>query len=156
MRLNGVGFMRGVESALLTLWVGGLWTVGYIVVPLLFSTLDDRMLAGAVAGNLFTVIGYIGLFCGLFLLISACRALSVYWLKARRPQVISVMLLLVALGLFVLQPMMQELKLLELVKGSPQAARFATLHGFSSVLYLLTSLLGLYLLILSGRSTSAA
>ena len=30
----------------LTLWIGALWTVGYVVAPTLFSTLSDRALAG--------------------------------------------------------------------------------------------------------------
>ncbi|NOX26610.1 MAG: DUF4149 domain-containing protein, partial [Gammaproteobacteria bacterium] len=41
------------ERILLTLWVGGTWTVGYIVAPVLFKFLEaDRQLAGALAGEM--------------------------------------------------------------------------------------------------------
>jgi len=33
----------------ITLWVGGLWAVGYLAAPMLFYNLSDRMLAGMVA-----------------------------------------------------------------------------------------------------------
>ena len=46
--------MRKVSEALwfvaITLWVGGLWAIGYIAAPVLFSSLGDRQLAGVVAG----------------------------------------------------------------------------------------------------------
>ena len=38
------------ERFLLTLWVGGLWIIGYLVTPVLFKTLDNRQLAGELAG----------------------------------------------------------------------------------------------------------
>ena len=60
------------------------------------------------------------------------------------------MLLLVAIGEFTLQPMMQALKAATpqgFVPGSAQAARFGMLHGIASTLFLATSLLGLALVI---------
>jgi hypothetical protein len=50
---------------------------------------------------------------------------------------------------------MAELKLSGLVAGSESALRFGRLHGISSVLYLLNSILGLLLVAASG-STAAA
>jgi len=52
------------------------------------------------------------------------------------------MLGLVIVGEFVLQPMMAELKMEGLVAGSEQAASFARLHGIASILYLINSLAG--------------
>ena len=45
----------------ITLWIGGMWAVGYVVAPMLFATLGDRQLAGVVAGNnaFFTVYYYL-------------------------------------------------------------------------------------------------
>ena len=41
--------MRKLSEALwfiaITLWVGGLWAIGYIAAPVLFSSLGDRQLA---------------------------------------------------------------------------------------------------------------
>ena len=57
------------ERVLLTLWVGGLWTVGYMVAPALFATLEDRALAGTLAGLMFEIIAWIGMGCAAVLLI---------------------------------------------------------------------------------------
>ena len=43
-----------------TLWVGGLWAIGYLAAPVLFSALSDKMLAGMLAGRMFSLIEYIG------------------------------------------------------------------------------------------------
>ena len=40
-----------LERILLTLWVGSLWVVGFVVAPVLFAELDDRALAGSTAGS---------------------------------------------------------------------------------------------------------
>ena len=135
------------ERVLLTLWVGGLWIVGYLVAPVLFASLDDRQLAGKLAGEMFNLVSYVGLLTGALLLLSQLKDAGSAWQRRWRMWVLAAMLLLVIVGAFVLQPMMQELKLQGLLPGSEQAARFGLLHGVSSVLYLLTSLLGLSLVL---------
>ncbi len=136
-----------LDTALQTLWVGGLWVVGYLVVPILFGSLDDRRLAGELAGSIFSAISILGLFCGTYLLLRA------KWMapQTNRIWALLVMLLITAATLLVLQPMMQELKASGIVSGSEAAAQFARLHGVSSVLYLLLSLLGLYLIVASSK-----
>lgn len=141
---------RAVEYPLLTLWVGGMWVIGYLAVPILFATLDERMLAGMLAGKMFTAISYIGLGVGAVLLLLALQGATRPW-SQWRPRLLLVMLLLVAVGEFVLQPMMAELKAAGLAQGSDAAARFGMLHGISAILYLLNSLCGLVLLLLYSR-----
>jgi hypothetical protein len=51
------------------------------------------------------------------------------------------MLLLVVIGQFVLAPMVAELR----VQGLTDTPRFGQLHGLASVLFLITSVLGLVL-----------
>ena len=134
------------EKLLLTLWVGALWAIGYIAVPTLFGTLEDRQLAGMLAGKMFTAVSYLGLFCAVILLISVFKRLEKvsasleFWL-------LIIMLVLVAVGEFILQPQMAELKTIGLTEGSEAAQQFARLHGMASILYLLNSLLGLILVI---------
>ncbi len=142
-----------IETVLQTLWIGGLWVIGYVVTPILFASLEERRLAGELAGHMFTAINYIGLGCGTLLLAFAVLKSSGSLLKDRRIIALVLMLVLIAVSAFVLQPMMQELKLSGIVAGSEAAAQFGQLHGVSSVLYLLTSLLGLFLL-LSRRQTT--
>lgn len=130
------------ERILLTLWVGGLWTVGYIVAPALFANLDDRALAGTLAGVMFGIVAWVGLFCAVFLLLSN---------QIRNPQqrlnwralVLLAMLVLTLVGHFLLAPMIADLRL----AGASDQAQFARLHGMASVGYLVTSLLGLALVV---------
>ncbi|MGB5473694.1 MAG: DUF4149 domain-containing protein, partial [Gammaproteobacteria bacterium] len=53
-----------LERVLLTLWVGSLWVTGFMVAPVLFARLDDRALAGTLAGELFGLVAWLGLACG--------------------------------------------------------------------------------------------
>ena len=135
----------GAERSLLALWVGGLWVAGYVVAPSLFATLDDRQLAGQLAGQVFRLMSYIGLLAGSLLLLSVLVRAAQHWAREWRVWVLVSMLILVALGAFVIQPMMVELKSGGIVPGSEQAATFGRMHGISSILFLLTSLLGLSL-----------
>lgn len=134
-----------VERILLTLWVGALWVTGFMVAPLLFAELDDRALAGSVAGSLFTVTSYLGLLCGAsLLLINGLTLRTANW----RAVVMVVMLLLVVIGQFVITPMVADLRL----QGLTDSARFGQLHGIVSVLFIMTSVLGLVLVAAGQRS----
>jgi len=137
--------LRAGENVLLSLWVGGLWITGYLVVPALFASLDDRMLAGDLAGRVFSLMSWVGLACGGLLLPGTVLRARGRGLKAWRPWVLVAMLGIVAIGLFVLQPQMQALKAQGIGPGSVQAIEFGRLHGVSSLLFLLNSLLGLLL-----------
>ena len=126
------------ERILLALWVGSLWVAGFVVAPLLFAELDDRALAGSVAGSLFTLTSYIGLVCGSLLLVfNGVSFRRSNW----RAVVIVCMLLLVVIGQFVITPMVVELR----DQGLTDTARFGQLHGLASVLFITTSILGLVL-----------
>jgi len=137
------------ERILLTLWVGGLWTVGYIVAPALFANLDDRALAGTLAGVMFGIMAWIGLLCAALLLLSN---------QIRNPQhhlnwralVLLAMLGLTLVGQFVLAPMIAELRL----AGASGQAEFARLHGAASVAFLVTSVLGLMLVVAPEKASN--
>ena len=128
--------------------------IGYIAAPVLFSSLGDRQLAGLVAGKLFSLIGWIGLGSAthllLFLLVRQGGQVfkgAVFWL------VLS-MALLVAASQFGIQPLMAQLKADALpreVMASVLRDRFAAWHGISSILYLVQSLLGLWLVVWANR-----
>ena len=136
------------ERILLTLWVGGMWITGYMVAPVLFGTLDDRQLAGTLAGHMFTSMSYIGLACGVLLLVGG---LARDGLRQWRNGFIMIMLVIIIIGQFVLQPMMAELKAAGIAEGTANAAEFGKLHGIASVMFLLNSLLGLVLVIMPSK-----
>ena len=130
------------ERILLTLWVGGLWTMGYMVAPALFANLDDRALAGTLAGVMFHIIAWVGLACGsLLLLFNQLRA-SQQRINLRAV-VLVLMLALIAVGQFVLAPKVAAMR----IEGLVGSEAFATLHGVASVAYLITSVLGLLLVV---------
>ncbi|MDZ7662566.1 DUF4149 domain-containing protein [Thiohalophilus sp.] len=135
------------ERIALTLWVGGMWITGYLVAPMLFSVLEERALAGMLAGRMFSAMSYVGLVCvGLLLLTHFQKNWLNGWRQWRR-WVLLAMLLVIVMGEFVLQPMMAELKALGLDEGSAAQQRFGMLHGLSSSLFLFNSLAGLVLVI---------
>lgn len=70
------------QSVLLALWIGGIWTIGYLVAPVLFTTLPDRSAAALVAGRLFSDSALVGLYLGsllLFLLLVEDQPLKRFW-----------------------------------------------------------------------------
>lgn len=138
------------ERVLLTLWVGSLWAIGYLAVPTLFAALDDRMLAGMLAGRMFSAVSFIGLGAGTALLAMALMSIQ-RPLSSWRVRILLLMLVIVAVGEFILQPMMAGLKAGGLVEGSSEAARFGLFHGVASILYLVNSLAGLALVALYAR-----
>lgn len=147
-----MGMLRYAEALLITLWVGSLWAIGYLAVPILFATLDDRLLAGMLAGRMFTTVSYIGLACGgVLLLLGILRSSRI--ISDRRVLLLALMMLMVALGEFLLQPAMAQLKAQGLVEGSDAMARFGMLHGVASLIYLVNSAAGLLLVLLSLRDS---
>lgn len=147
-------FSEALYFSVITLWVGGLWVIGYIVAPALFAGLGDRQLAGMMAGRLFTLIGWVGLasaaYLSLFLASGAGRRVfrnALFWL-------VLAMALITLVTQVGIQPLMAQLKAAALPQAVMESAwrdRFAAWHGVSSILYLLQSLLGLGLVVASRR-----
>jgi len=133
------------ERILLTLWVGGMWVVGPVVTPTLFKMISDRTIAAAVAGQLFTIMSFIGLFCGCFLLITHAAALGKQVSKSWRAWLLVAMLMVIIIGEFVLSPEIVEIR--DAGMPADAKARFDMLHRTASTLYMMTSLAGLALVI---------
>lgn len=130
----------------LTLWVGGLWAVGYLAAPTLFYSLDDRVLAGMLAGRMFGYIAWVGLVCGVWLLLIRLARLGGTALKQGFFWIVLIMLLLSLAQQFGIQPILQQLKDQALPKDVMESLfrdRFTAWHGVSSAVYLIQSLLGL-------------
>lgn len=137
-----------IENLLLSLWVGSMVGIGYIAAPVLFRTLDDRKLAGSLAGEMFSIVGLVGLILGLVLLVSYITKFKALAVREWRFWFLASMFALVVASQFIIQPYMAELKLQGLVEGSQAAKRFGMMHGVSSILYLMTTLFGAVLIVL--------
>jgi hypothetical protein len=133
------------ERILLTIWVGGMWVVGYLVAPTLFAMIDDRAVAGSIAGRLFMIMSYVGIFAAIVLLVSAYMQYTQQFFRTWRVWVLVLMLALIVSGEFVLQPQMAQLRADGLQDS--EKAQFGMLHGIASVLFLINSLCGLALVI---------
>jgi len=133
-----------------TAWVGALWTVGYLVAPTLFNTLENRQLAGMLAGKMFTLVAYVGIGAAFYLMIHRLVRYGTGALRQGFFWIVLVMLLLVLAGHFGIQPLLASLKAQALpadVMQSIFADRFRAWHGVSSIAYLIESLLGLVLVL---------
>lgn len=145
---------ESLSLLVIALWVGGTWAIGFVAAPALFSALDDRALAGEVAGTLFGLIDRVGIACAAFLLLHQCvregRAvlvLPVFW-------IVLAMLLLILAGHFGVQPVLADLKAEAWPRSVMQSAakdRFVVWHGVAGGLYALQGVLGAALVLLQGR-----
>lgn len=116
----------------------------------LFDTLQDKQLAGSLAGKLFTIVGYIGLVSAIFLMIQRLLGYGTGALKQSYFWAIFFMLLLILASHFGVQPILAQLKVDALANNITQtvfADRFKTWHGVASVAYLLQCLLGFVLVL---------
>lgn len=135
---------------LVTAWVGGLWAIGYLAAPALFSTLDDKQMAGMLAGKMFAWVAYFGMFAAFYLLIHRLAQYGTHALKQVFFWVAFAMLLLTLAGHFGIQPILAQLKAQAGavdVMQSMFADRFRTWHGVASIGYLIESLLGVVLVL---------
>ncbi len=132
-------------------WVGSILAVGYLVAPVIFSTLTDRQVAGMVAGSVFKTEAYLSILICIALMVLAnllvTRGLNQY--RVIRLLLLG-MLVCSAAASFILIPWLDTLRDQALLEGmpvmlSPSADLFRTLHGVSSVLFLIQSALGIYL-----------
>ncbi|HEX5393976.1 MAG TPA: DUF4149 domain-containing protein [Rhodocyclaceae bacterium] len=147
-------YFESLYSVAITLWVGGLFAIGYLAAPVLFAHLSDRMLAGNLAGEMFTLVAWAGLGCGGFLLIYLLSRRGWRAFKSGVFWIVLAMVLLTIAGHFGVQPILAKLKADALPRQVMESAlrdRFATWHGVSSVLYLVQSLLGLWLVLWQER-----
>jgi uncharacterized membrane protein len=133
------------------LWVGSLCTVGFLVVPTIFASLQDRQVAGMIAAAIFQAEAYVSvLVCvALLLMVNTLIKRNIENYRSTR-WVILVLLLISALTCFGFIPYMNSLRQEALLLGipvmaSPSASLFGRLHGISSGLFLIQSLLGLWM-----------
>ena len=134
------------------LWVGSFIAIGFLVVPLLFSSLGDRQVAGFVAASLFKTQAYLGVFLSTFLMVMANYLVRQGLNRFRVIRWILLGMLACAVAAaFILIPWMNSLRDQALylglsVRESSNAILFSRLHGVSSTIYLIEALLGMALI----------
>ena len=133
------------------LWVGSLLTVGYLVAPAIFSTMTDRQAAGMVAGSIFRLEAYLSVIVciGLMALANLLVNRGLNQFRFIRWLLLAMLFCSLAASLIFI-PWMNALRDNALAEGmpvmlSPSATVFGRLHGASSILFLLQSILGIFL-----------
>ena len=140
------------------LWVGGFITIGFLVVPVLFSSLGDRQVAGMVAANLFKTTAFIGVALSGFLMVMANHLVRRVGDHYRIVRWILLGMLACTVGAaFIIIPWMDSLRDQALylglsVRESTNAAMFARLHGVSSAIFMIQAVLGLALVWLATKN----
>ena len=125
--------------------------IGFLVVPMLFSSLGDRQVAGMVAANLFKVTAYSSVVICIILMVMANFLVRHGNSRYRLTRWLLLGMLASSIGsAFVLIPWMNSLRDQALylglsVRESSYAVLFGRLHGASSILFMIQSLLGLAL-----------
>lgn len=138
--------LQRLPTLVAALWWGSLTTIGFIVVPLLFKHLPTPALAGQTAARLFSAQTWVGVGCGLLLLLFS---------RSNRPQVsasIDQRALIFILGAMLLA-LLSEFAVAPRIVARENLALW---HGLGTALYALQWLLaGGLLWRLAGRPGAA-
>ena len=148
------------ERLLLTLWVGCLWAIGYLAVPMAFINLNDVPLAADYAGQLFFAVNVLGIGCALVLIVSKLIQYKTKALQSWRFFVLMLMFLLSVSFIAYLLPETNQIRQLDWRSDQALIDQFDWLHSLSENAYLMLSLLGLALILstdkaLAGNSNGA-
>lgn len=163
MASSAMAWVQAVPVALyriaISLWVGGMLVVGYLVAPLLFFHLADRALAGNLAGTIFSALAWLGLSCGIYLLVFFGLRTTGPLLRQRLFWIVLLMFALTLAGHFGVSPVFASIKA-EVVPGQAMAGevldRFNFWHGVSTGLFGLQTLLGIALVLMQERGLMRA
>ena len=140
-----------IFSLISGLWVGSFITIGFVVVPILFSSLGDRQVAGLVAANLFKVTAYSGVLISTILMVMSNFLVRHNLNQYRFARWLLLGMLACTVGAaFILIPWMNSLRDQALylglsVRESSNAVLFNRLHGASSILFITQAILGVVL-----------
>jgi uncharacterized membrane protein len=151
-----MAFFRAVEFLALSIWLGSDVFLSFVVAPGAFSVLAGRDQAGAMVGYSLTRMHWMGVICGvLLLLLRVARTRTVASLAAPAALCVLLMILLTVTSQLALSPKMAALRvqmgsIQATAADSPLLAEFSRLHRVSVALesgVLLAGFAALYLLV---------
>ena len=154
-------FLRAIEFLGLSIWLGSDVFLSFVVAPGAFSVLASRDLAGAIVGYSLGRMHWIGIVCGLvILLVRALRIRSLTALVAPAALCVVLMIILTVISQVAVSPKMAVLRVRmgsieATAAGSPLLAEFARLHTISVGLESGVLLAGLAALFLMVRDASS-
>ena len=151
-----MAFFRAVEFLALSIWLGSDVFLSFVVAPGAFSVLAGRDQAGAIVGYSLTRMHWMGVICGvLLLLLRLARTRNVASLAAPAALCVLLMILLTVASQLAVSPKMAALRvqmgsIQASEADSPLLAEFSRLHRVSVALesgVLFAGFAALYLLV---------
>jgi uncharacterized membrane protein len=130
-------FLRAIEFLGLSMWLGSDVFLSFVVAPGAFSVLASRDQAGAIVGYSLGRMHWIGIVCGLvILLVRVLRIRSLTALVAPAVLCVVLMIILTVISQLAVSPKMAVLRIQmgsiqATSAGSPLLAEFARLHTIS-------------------------
>jgi uncharacterized membrane protein len=152
--------LRALEFLGLSIWLGSDILLSFVVAPGAFSVLASRDQAGAIVGYSLTRMHWMGVICGILLLLfRVARTRSVASLAAPAALCVLLMMLLTITSQLTVSPKMAALRVQmgsvqATAADSPLLAEFSRLHGVSVALESGVLLAGFAALYLFVRETS--
>ena len=139
------------------LWAGSLWTVGYLVAPILSNTLPDRKMFGNIAAGIFRGEAWLTVACALAMFALVMLATDIDAKRRRTLNiVVGAMLACTVFGYFGMQPVMAMLRESaggQGVMDSDLRMKFGIVHGVAALIYLVQSVLGIVLVLKNTHAT---
>lgn len=143
------------ERLLLTLWVGSLWAIGYLAVPLAFATINAQI-AAEYAAKLFYAVNMIGLISGAMMLLGKLFMERLQIIRSWRFWLLLIMLALTLVFTVYILPEMRGIRaMVDWRADTAFIERFNALHRLSENLYLMLSVLGLILVLTADKKAAA-
>jgi|TARA_B110000971_G_scaffold160220_1_gene163731 hypothetical protein len=142
-------FLNKLSIILTTLWVGSLWSM-LMVTSVLFHKIPSAYIAGAIAGDMFAYINYYGIFTALFLIFVGYKKNGIKLLKKSYFWIIFMMLVVIMINYFGINPFLEALKIEALSKEVMESVfseRYRAWHGIASAAYLFECFLGILLVL---------
>ena len=141
-------FFEKISIVLVSLWVGGLWTM-LMVTTVLFNKMPNYI-ASSLALDMHLFINLFGVISSLILLFLGFKSTGAAYLKSSIFWMIIILLVIIFISYFGINPLIENLKVNDLPKELMEgffAERFDNWYGIASIAYLIECIIGIFLLL---------
>ena len=141
-------FFEKISIVLVSLWVGGLWTM-LMVTTVLFNKMPNYI-ASSLALDMHLFVNLFGVISSLILLFLGFKSTGAAYLKSSIFWMIIILLVIIFISYFGINPLLENLKVNDLPKELMEGVfeeRFDKWNGIASIAYLIECIIGIFLLL---------
>tara|TARA_B100000768_G_scaffold96830_1_gene90317 strand:- start:99 stop:542 length:444 start_codon:yes stop_codon:yes gene_type:complete len=141
-------FFEKISIVLVSLWVGGLWTM-LMVTTILFNKMPNYI-ASSLALDMHLFVNLFGVISSFILLFIGFKSTGAAYLKSSIFWMIIILLVIIFISYFGINPIIENLKVNDLPKELMEgffAERFDNWYGIASIAYLIECIIGIFLLL---------